>query len=127
MLDGHMSAVISVGFSPDGTLVATASLDGTARVWRADGAGEPLVLRGHGSMMFSAAFDPDGTRLFTSGEGPPRLRRVTWPALREYLREKTRICLTPEERIQYLVETPDEAREAYVKCERRQGRTPASI
>jgi len=125
VLAGHTAALISVFFSPDGSLVATASVDGTARVWRADGTGEPLVLGRHGSMVVSAVFSPDGTRLLTAGGGPTRLRRVTWPALLEYLREKTRICLTPDERIQYLVETPDEARAAYVRCERRQGRTAA--
>jgi len=70
-----------------------------------------------------AAFSPDGTRLLTAGGGSPRLRRVTWPALLEYLRENTRICLTPEQRIQFLVETPGEARKAYAKCERRLERT----
>jgi len=127
VLGGHTAAVIGVGFSPDGTLVATASVDGTARVWQADGTGEPLVLGGHGSMVSSAFFSPEGTRLFTTGEAPPRLRRVTWPALLEYLREKTRICLTPEDRIQYLAETPDEARASHVRCERRQGRKAASM
>ena len=42
-------------FSPDGTRVVTASDDGTARVWRADGSGEPVVLRGHDDLVRSAA------------------------------------------------------------------------
>jgi WD40 repeat protein len=125
VLRGHTAAPVGVSFSPDGTLIATASVDGTARVWRADGTGDPLILKGHGSMVFWVTFTNDGTRLFSVGEGPPRLRRVTWPALLEYLREETRICLTPEERIEYLVETPDEARKAYAKCERRHGRSGA--
>ena len=38
----------SAAFSPDGVYVVTASSDLTARVWRADGTGEPVVtLRGH--------------------------------------------------------------------------------
>jgi hypothetical protein len=76
-------------------------------------------------MVFSAEFTPDGASLLTTGKGPPRLRRVTWPALRDYLREHTSPCLTQEDRIRYLVETPEAARAAYVKCERRQGRTGA--
>jgi hypothetical protein len=74
-------------------------------------------------MTYGAVFSPDGTRLLTGGTGPPRLRCVTWSALLEYLRENTHACLKPEERIEYLVETPDEARAAYAECERRQGRT----
>ncbi|REG22474.1 hypothetical protein ATI61_1191, partial [Archangium gephyra] len=34
-------------FSPDGQYIVTAFAAGTARVWRVDGQGEPLVLRGH--------------------------------------------------------------------------------
>ncbi len=37
----------SAAFSPDGKRIVTASWDKTARVWNADGTGEPLVLRGH--------------------------------------------------------------------------------
>src|SRR5215813_1843417 len=53
-------------FSPDGTRVVTASWDRTARVWRADGTGEPVVLKGHESIVMSAAFSPDGTRVVTA-------------------------------------------------------------
>ncbi|HEX4966555.1 MAG TPA: WD40 repeat domain-containing protein [Thermoanaerobaculia bacterium] len=45
VLRGHTGAVDDVSFSPDGSRIATASADGTARVWKADGTGEPLVLR----------------------------------------------------------------------------------
>jgi WD40 repeat protein len=38
----------------------TASEDKTARVWNADGTGEPVVLRGHGNTVRLAAFSPDG-------------------------------------------------------------------
>ena len=127
VLEGHEGPVRCVAFNPDGSRIVTGSEDGTARVWRLDGTDEPLILKGHGSMVFQAAFSPDGTRLLTAGGKAPRLRRVTWPALLEYLREKTRVCLTPEQRIQYLVETPDEARRAHAKCERRLGRTATTL
>jgi WD40 repeat protein len=36
------------------------------RVWNADGAGQPLVLRGHDDRVTSAAFSPDGQRIVSA-------------------------------------------------------------
>ena len=45
-------------------------------MWRADGSGEPVVLRGHEGRVSSAAFSPDGTRIVTaSGDNTARV----WP------------------------------------------------
>jgi WD40 repeat protein len=67
-LQAHADALISASFSPDGTLVATASEDQTAIVW--DIAAErPLrELRGHTGTVMSAIFTPSGRRLVTGGE-----------------------------------------------------------
>jgi WD40 repeat protein len=74
-LRGHEDAILDVAFSADGQRVATASYDGTARVWRADGTGEPLVLR-HEGLVHTVDFSPDGQRVVTaSHDGPVRL----WP------------------------------------------------
>jgi WD40 repeat protein len=44
-----------VAWSPDGTRVATGSDDKTVRVWKADGTGEPIVLRGHAESVGAVA------------------------------------------------------------------------
>lgn len=52
-------------FSPDGKQIVTASWDGKARVWNADGRGEPVVLEGHADQVLSAVFSADGKRIVT--------------------------------------------------------------
>ena len=49
-----------------GSRVVTASDDNTARVWRADGTGQPIVLRGHNQTVASAAFSSDGSLVVTA-------------------------------------------------------------
>jgi WD40 repeat protein len=64
---GHTEGVNSVGFSPDGERVVTASNDGTARIWSVAG-GPPLeVLKGHTGSVLAASFAPDGQRVVTAG------------------------------------------------------------
>jgi WD40 repeat protein len=123
LLQGHTGDVLGAAFSPDGTRIVTASEDGTARVWRADGTGEPLILSGHDGQLSSAVFSPDGTRVVTaSADGTVRVWRVTWPGLLDYMRENIDACLIPEQRVEYLMESPTEAMNAYTACEQRFGR-----
>ena len=67
----HPELAASVAYSPDGTHLATGSADGAVRVWRTDGAGEPLVLRGHEGLVTSVAYSPDGTRIASGSKDPP--------------------------------------------------------
>ena len=93
-LKGHQGWVTSAAFSPDGKKVLTGSsagfgwagnevlpgtqvglnrrpelppppADSTARVWNADGTGQPVTLKGHRGWVTSVAFSPDGKKVLT--------------------------------------------------------------
>ena len=61
----HPDPVAAAAFSPDGRYIVTACADGRARVWPADGIGQPMVLEGHGDKVRAAAFSPDSERVVT--------------------------------------------------------------
>ncbi|MFW6641207.1 eIF2A-related protein [Nocardiopsis algeriensis] len=65
VLSGHTDTVRNLAWSPDGTRIATASRDGSARLWDSRG-GLLRELRGHMGMVEMASWSPDSRRLATA-------------------------------------------------------------
>src|SRR5262245_9224634 len=66
VLAGHKAPVVALSVSPDGTTLASASWDHTARLWPLTG-GAPRVIEGHAQNVNGVAFAPDGRALVTVG------------------------------------------------------------
>jgi WD40 repeat protein len=73
-LTGHTSIVIGLAFSPDRARLATASFDGTTKLWEVSRGVAWLTLSGHSGNVIGVAFSPDGTHVATSsGDGTVRV------------------------------------------------------
>ena len=78
-LRGHTDEVWGAVFSPDGTRIATASADGTAKIWDATTGKDLITLKGPvPGVVWHAMFSPDGKLLATAGQdGIARIWNVT--------------------------------------------------
>ncbi|MEJ6486426.1 AAA-like domain-containing protein [Nostoc punctiforme UO1] len=64
---GHTASVMAVDVSPDSSLIASASIDNTVKLWRRDGT-EVATLKGHKGAVRAVDFSSDGQILASAGE-----------------------------------------------------------
>lgn len=75
---GHTGGTRAVAFSSDGTRLASAGADDTARLWSlAVEGGAPLALTGHTADVTGVGFLPDGTLVTTSLDATVRMWNPT--------------------------------------------------
>ena len=76
--EGNIHTNWSVAFSPDGTLLASGSANGTIKVWNVNTKEEVDTLEGHTNRIFSVDFSADGTLLASGAQdNTVRLWNVT--------------------------------------------------
>lgn len=104
ILSGHNGIVWDATFSPDGKTIATASFDGTVKIWNAQTGQELLSLKAPSSVAFANVdFSPDGRLLFAStDDGTVRIFLLPVDELIELARGRVTRDLTDAECRQYL-------------------------
>jgi WD40 repeat protein len=66
-LSGHQAAILGVDISPDSSVIASASLDNTVKLWRRDGT-QLATLKGHQAAVRAVDFSGDGQMIVSAGD-----------------------------------------------------------
>jgi WD40 repeat protein/tRNA A-37 threonylcarbamoyl transferase component Bud32 len=67
-IHAHTAPIYKVVYSPKGDRIASASVDGTVKVWQASDGQLLLTLTGHADQVSGLAYSPDGKRLASASE-----------------------------------------------------------
>ena len=106
ILRGHTARITSIDFSADGSRMATASYDGTVRLWHLDDLNTlPVVFDDHESWVITVMFTSDGNNIISgSRNGRIRVYPVEISSMvNQYCNFLSRV-LSPEEWINYVAE-----------------------
>lgn len=87
VIEAHSETVFAIAYSPDGAQIASASIDGTAKVFNTETGELEFVLTGHDNELRDIAFSPDGSLIATASlDGSVilwnNIRGTEWKSLR---------------------------------------------